>query len=144
MRESLITPAMRDAVGRPGQLRSAIIERGAIIRFADAIGDGNPTYRTETPVAPPTFLRAIGSAIPSLPDGEQVPRVLDGGSDWTYAAAVRAGDTIMFSTRLESLTERLGRLGPMLFAVYYTEYKNEDGSVAATQRNTVIRMRASR
>ena len=60
---------MQAAVGRDGEPRSAVIERGAIERFAAAIGDDNPAYPD---VAPPTFLRSVGLAIPPLPDGETV------------------------------------------------------------------------
>ena len=143
MSEPLLTPAMQAAVGTPGETRSVLIERGAIIRFADAIGDDNPRYRGDAPVAPPTFLRSIGLSIPHLPDAEHAPLVLDGGSEWTYSASIHAGDTITCATKLEKLTEREGRHGPMLIATYFTEYSNQHGHQAATQRNTLIRMRAA-
>ncbi|MEE8517822.1 MAG: MaoC family dehydratase N-terminal domain-containing protein, partial [Dehalococcoidia bacterium] len=95
MADSLITPAMREAVGRTGEARTATVERGAIARFAEAIGDDNPAYPD---VAPPTFLRSVGLATPDMPDGDSLPRVLDGGSEWTFSTAVRPGDVISFST----------------------------------------------
>ena len=137
MPDSVITPAMRKAVGQAGEPRTAAIERGAIARFAEAIGDPNPAYPD---VAPPTFLRTVGRAVPDLPGGDALPRVLDGGSAWTYHAAVRPGDTITVVTRLEALDEREGRMGSMLIATYLTEYTNQRGELAATQRNTAIRM----
>ena len=137
---AILTSAMQAAVGRDGEPRTAIIERGAIERFASAIGDGNPAYPD---VAPPTFLRSVGLAIPPLPDGESVPRALDGGSEWTYGEPVRPGDAITFVTQMEALIEREGRMGPMLIATYLTRYTNQRGELAATQRNTVIRMPAA-
>lgn len=139
MAESVLTPAMQAAVGRNGEQRSVTVERGAIERFARAIGDGNPAFPD---IAPPTFLRSVGLAIPAFPDGESVPRVLDGGSEWTYGEPVRPGDTITFTTQMETLVEREGRMGSMLIATYLTTYTNQRGEVAATQRNTVIRMPA--
>lgn len=133
----LISPAMEAVIGQAGEARTAAVERGAIVRFAEAIGDANPAYPD---VAPPTFLRSVGLAIPTLPDQDKVPRVLDGGSEWTYGVPVRPGDTISFATVLESLTERSGRMGAMLIATYRTEYTNQSGELAATQRNTIIRM----
>ena len=112
----------------------------AQVLTGDAIGDDNPRYRGDAPIAPPTFLRSVGLAIPTLPEADRVPRVLDGGSEWTYDAAVKAGDVITYTTELESLAERQGRMGAMLFATYRTEYVNQNGKIAATQRNTVIRM----
>ena len=69
-----------------------------------------------------------------------MPRVLDGGSEWTYGEPVRPGDTITFTTQMETLVEREGRMGSMLIATYLTTYTNQRSEVAATQRNTVIRM----
>ncbi len=140
MTDSIVTAAMRAAVGARGEAQQAVVERGAVERFAAAIGDGNPLFPD---IAPPTFLRSIGRAIPALPDGDSVPRALDGGSEWTYGVPVRAGDTITYSTQLEALVEREGRMGPMLIATYLTEYANQRGEFAATQRNTTIRMPAA-
>ncbi len=131
---------MQAVVGVKGEAQQATVERGAVERFARAIGDENPLFPD---IAPPTFLRSLGRAIPTLPDGESLPRALDGGSEWTYDAPVRAGDTITFSTQLEQLIEREGRMGPMLLLTYLTEYVNQNGEVAATQRNTTIRMPAA-
>lgn len=131
---------MQAAVGVRGEPRSMPVERGAVERFARAIGDANPAYPD---VAPPTFLRSVGTAIPALPGNEALPRALDGGSEWTYGEPVRPGDTITVTTLLESLVERAGRMGPMLIATYLTEYANQRGATAATQRSTIIRMPAA-
>jgi hypothetical protein len=134
---SLITSAMHEAVGVIGEQKTAVIERGAIIRFAEAIGDTNPAYPD---VAPPTFLRSLGRAVPDLPDADSVPRALDGGSEWTYGSPVLAGDTVHIATTLDSVREREGKMGGMIIADYVTQYVNQHGETVATQRNTVIRM----
>lgn len=131
---------MQATIGVKGEPGTATVERGAIHRFAEAIGDDNPAYPD---VAPPTFLRSVGRAIPPLPDGEGFPRVLDGGSEWSYGVPVRAGDSVTFTTQLETLIERDGRMGKMLIATYATEYINQDGAQLATQRNILIRMPAA-
>jgi hypothetical protein len=136
---SLITPAISAAIGKEGERRTVAIERGAIVRFTEAIADPNPAYPD---LAPPTFLRSVGLAIPTLPGQDAVPRVLDGGSEWTYGAPVRPGDQVTFATSLESATEREGRMGAMLILTYATVYTNQRGEQVATQRNTVIRMGA--
>ena len=137
MPDFVITPTMREAVGRVGAPRTAPIERGAIARFAEAVGDPNPAYPD---VAPPTFLRSLGGAVPDLPGAESLPRVLDGGSEWTYHAPVRPGDLITAVMTLEALAAREGRLGTMLIATYATDYMDQRGALVATQRSTVIRM----
>ena len=136
----IITPAMQAAIGKAGERKSATVESGAIVRFAEAIGDDNPAYPD---IAPPTFLRSMGRATPELPDPETVPRVLDGSSEWQYGPPVKPGDAIELTTVLASLREREGRMGPMLIAEYVTTYVNQRGETVATQRSTVIRMRES-
>ena len=90
-------------------------------------------------IAPPTFLRSLARAIPPLPDADRVPQVLDSGSAWQYRLPVYSGDRITVITRLDSLTERAGRLGQMLLAQYVLEYTNQRGELVAIQRNTLIR-----
>ena len=137
---SLITPAMQRAVGTAGEPRTATIERGAILRFAEAIGDPNPAYPD---VAPPTFLRSLPVPTASFPDVDTVPRLLDGGSAWTYNTPIRPGDAITVTTVLGSLKEREGRMGAMLIAEHQIEYRNQRGELAATQHTTHIRMKAA-
>ena len=141
--ESLLTPAMNAALGVPSEPRTFQVHREEILRFARAIGDPNPRFSGEEAIAPPTFLRSLLPAVSPLPDGESVPRVLDGGSAWEYFQPVRPGDRITTVARLESLTEREGRLGRMLFTVYAVEYTDQSGAPVATQRNTLIRYRES-
>jgi hypothetical protein len=136
----IITTAMQSAVGTSGDAQFHIVERGAIERFAEAIGDANAAYPT---VAPPTFLRSLGRAVPALPDEGSVPRALDGGSAWSYGPAVVPGDTITVQTTLESVKEREGRMGAMLIADYATTYINQRDELVAKQTNTVIRMAAT-
>ena len=139
---------MNVAVGMPSGPRTFQVHREEILRFAQAIGDPNPLFNgagpdhpgpAGEPIAPPTFLRSLLPAISPLPDGDSLARVLDGGSAWEYFQPVRPGDRITAVARLESLTEREGRLGRMLFAVYVIEYTNQSGAQVATQRNTLIR-----
>ena len=80
------------------------VEKGAIRKFADAIGDADPIYRDEqaaqaagfkTIVAPPTFLCTFRAQ--ELPDLKIVfgGRVrLNGGNEYEYHKPVYAGDTI--------------------------------------------------
>ena len=136
------------AVGLQSEPLVLEVEKGAIIRFAQAIEDPNPLWNDEAAarqsrhggmIAPPTFLRSAPVQRPELPFPVPFEKLLDGGSEWEYFQPVCAGDRITLSTTMESLNERSGRLGAMLFIVYATEYTNQDGQQVAIQRNTIIR-----
>ena len=122
------------------------VEKGAVARFAEAVGDPSPLYNDEAAarktrlgglVAPPTFLRSLRLERPTLPDAP-FERLLDGGSDWEYFEPVRVGDRVTGVVRIADLWERSGRLGTMLFTVLEFTYTNQLGELVATQRNTLI------
>src|SRR5215475_11717728 len=150
MANKILTEEVMKQVGRAGEPRSYDVERGAIRRFAEAIGDNNPLFNDEqearkTPyhgmIAPPTFCRSMGSPIPDVRIealGTSF-RGLDGGSDWEYFHPIRPGDRITVQTRLADLKESEGRLGPMVFITMETTYTNQFGELCATQRSTGIR-----
>ena len=146
---SFLTEEMRgEAIGREGAAKTVEVEKGAIIKFAEAIGDDNPVYCDEAAargtrygglIAPPTFLRSVTAPRPEYPFEAPFTRVLDGGSDWEYFEPVRPGDRITAVSRIEDVTERNGRIGLMLISTVVTTYTNQFGQVAATQTNTSIR-----
>ena len=145
--EPVITDEMRDAVGVDSEPATHEVEKGAISRFAEAIGDPNPLYRDEQAargsrysamVAPPTFLRSMEAGPPKVELRTPYTALLDGGSEWEYFEPVRPRDTITVTSRIVDLTERTGRLGPTLFVVYETTYVNQSGEAVAVQRNTLI------
>ncbi len=145
--ESVITQKMRDAIGVDSDPITYEIEKGAIIKFAQAIGDQNLLFNDEESarktrygglIAPPTFFRSLLSGPPDVEARGPYSAVLDGGSEWEYFEPVRPGDTITVITRMVDITERQGRLGNMLFTIRETRYVNQFGKVAATQKSTGI------
>ena len=147
--QSLITDAMKRAIGTEALPQTTEIEKGAIRRFAEAIDDPNPLYQDEVVargsryggiVAPPTFLRSVHIERPELPLKAPLERLLDGGSEWEYFEPVRPSDRVTVVTRLADLAERTSRtIGQMLITTYETTYTNQLGQVVATQRATFIR-----
>ena len=145
--ESVITPEMRAAVGVDSEPTTHDVEKGAIVKFAQAIGDTNPMFNVEESarstrygglVAPPTFLRSLEGSPLQVEFPNPYPQVLDGGSEWQYFEPVRAGDRITATARIVDLTERTGSLGNMLFVVLESRYVNQSGALAAQQRATYI------
>ncbi len=144
-----LTEEMRSrAIGVESPPQVLEVEKGAIVRFAQAIGDPNPLWNDEAEarqsaaggmVAPPTFLRSAPVIRPDPPFPMPFERMLDAGSDWEYFEPVRPGDTITTVARIESMSERSGRLGLMVFTVLKITYTNQFGRVVATQLSTLIR-----
>ena len=140
--QSVVTDALRRAVGVESEPKTHLVEAGAIRKFADAIGDPNPAYRGDAPVAPPTFLRSLDAGPPTAAFESPYPDVLDGGSEWEYFRPVHAGDSITATETLVDVAEKSGRLGPMLLTTWETRYTDDSGATVATQRNTLVYYRA--
>ena len=93
MANKYVTDEVRKQIGMQSEARLVEVERGAIRRFAEAIGDPNPLYNDEAAarktrfggmIAPPTFCRSLGAAIPEIKINMPAFRGLDGGSEWEY------------------------------------------------------------
>ena len=143
--ESAITEEMRAAVGVESEPVTHEVERGAVIKFARAIGDSNPLFNDERAarstrygglIAPPTFLRSMPA--PRAEVKSPYTAGLDGGSEWEYFHPVRVGDRITVTNRISDMYERRGRLGRMLFIINEVKYVNQLGQTVALQRTTGI------
>lgn len=124
------------------------IERGKIREFARAIHDDNPIFGEDGAVpAPLTFV--VASA--HFRDADSSPakllgsldvdfsRLLHGESEWEYHRLPRAGDVLVGTTRLGDVFEKEGgRGGTMRFIVIETEWVDQDGDAAITERMTLI------
>ena len=145
----LLTEEMRQqAIGRESDPVATDVEKGAIVKFARAIQDDNPLFNDEVAarnsrfgglIAPPTFLRSVGTQRPELPFELPLTRLLDGGSDWEYFHPVRPGDRITSVAKITDVSERTGRLGAMVFMTVVVTYRNQLDQVVATQTGTSIR-----
>lgn len=137
----------RSALGVESAPVSYDVEKGAIRKFAEAIGDDDPIYSDEqaaqaagfkTIVAPPTFLCTFRAQ--ELPDLKiQFGRVrLNGGNEYAYYQPIYAGDTITLTAKYADVSERSGRTGSMVFVITELTFKNQYGEVVAKGRNTGI------
>ena len=144
----LLTEEMRQqAIGLERSSPTVEVEKGAIIKFAQAIGDDNPLFNDEVEarrsrygglIAPPTFLRSITSIRPDVPFNLPLNRLLDAGSDWEYFEPIRVGDRITATAQITDVSERTGRLGVMVFNTTVVTYRNQLDQVVATQTSTSI------
>ncbi|MGH7837974.1 MAG: MaoC family dehydratase N-terminal domain-containing protein [Candidatus Binataceae bacterium] len=148
MANKYVTDEVRKQIGKTAEPRTYEVERGAIRRFAEAIGDANPLFSNEAEarksrfggmIAPPTFCRSMMAAFPEIKLEMPGNRGLDGGSDWEYFEPIRPGDRITVQTKIADIRESDGRLGAMVFTTVETSYTNQFGQLCALQRATGIR-----
>jgi hypothetical protein len=153
--QSVITDEMRARIGVESEPTPYEVDNTGCRQFARAVGYTDPVFYDEAAakakgyrgiLAPAGFL---GHPVydPAKPprgaesSGMNIPykRVLNGGTDVEYFADVCAGDRLTATTKLSGLTEREGRMGPMLIVEMETAFRNEKGEVVAIQRGTAIR-----
>jgi acyl dehydratase len=124
------------------------IERGAIRRFVEAVGDNNPVYRDEEAArqagyraipAPPTFLATLVGGV-DLVDvlGIRQRSILVGEQSFEYYQPVCVGDHVFVTSKVVDLYEKLGTGGVMDFAVIEEEGRDERGDLFYRARRTLI------
>ena len=148
--ESIITDEMRAQVGVESRPWVMEVERGAIQRFAEAIGDPNPLFYDEEYakrsrhggiIAPVGFFGwPVGEPPPASTVESPFIRRVNGGNDFTYNRPIYAGERLIASRKLAEANERQGspRTGRMLFLITETTYRDLSGKVVAISRNTGI------
>ncbi len=82
-----------------------------IAEFARALGDANPAYQGESPIAPPTFAAVIaGRAWEALwqdPDlGLELRRIVHADQRITHHRPLRAGDRVTATLRIDRVRSR--------------------------------------
>lgn len=138
----------KNAIGRSSPPTLNEVEKGAIRRFAEAIGDYNPIYYDEeyarasgypTIVAPPTFPASFHSAA-DLREllGVGIKSLLHAEQGFDYERPIFAGDRIYVATKVADVSERSGPAGKMDVAVIEDEGRDEEGNLVFRARRTLI------
>ena len=152
---TVITDKMREVIGKESDPVTNEVDNTGCRQFARSVGYTDPIFFDEEYarstgyrgfVAPPGFLGhpvvGPGKPVPASPYSQlDIPykRVLNSGTDVEYLDDVCAGDRLTATTKISELTEREGKLGPMLIVSTETTYKNQDGKVVAIMRGGAIR-----
>lgn len=159
---SLLTDELRGWVGREASYEAPEeLGRAAIRYYALALSDDNPLYRDASHargtrfggvVAPPTLVVETNqyADLPLRPEdgynghvweGLPLPvpcTLVRGGNEYELLRPVRPDDRLLVRWRIEEITERRGRAGPMLVLTALAEYRNQHGDLLATNRDTTI------
>ena len=152
---SVITDEMRARIGVESEPVTYEVDNTGCRQFARAVGYTDPIYFDEAAakaqghrgiVAPVGFLGhpvVVPGQPARLPEAFrlEIPykRVLNGGTDVEYLQTVCAGDKLSASTKLSDLTEREGKMGPMLIVSTETIFRDDKGETVAIQRGQAIR-----
>jgi hypothetical protein len=152
---SVITDQMRSRIGVESEPVRYEVDNTGCRQFARAVGYTDPVFYDEDYARSKGYRGILAPAgflghpviVPGQP--ARVPeafrleipykRVLNGGTDIEYFADVCASDILTAATKLTSLTEREGKVGPMLIVDTETIFRNEAGETVAVQRGSAIR-----
>ncbi len=125
----------RTLIGRASRVELHEVERGAIRRFAEAIGDREPLHLSGE-IAPPTFPTTFHGELPGLALDKK--RILHAGEEYRYHRPIRAGDALQVVWRVDDVYEKEGSLGRMTFIVIASEGRDGLGLLVYRSRSTLI------
>lgn len=138
----------RSQIGTAMQPFIVEVEKGAIRRFAEAIGDANPLYHDEayakskgyaSIIAPPTF---PASFRPSERQPWLLPleegRILAGEQAFSYGRPIVAGDVLTCQLHLAGVEDKEGRSGKMELIIQEMRAHDPNGELVVTNKRVVI------
>jgi acyl dehydratase len=151
----MIPDSLKQYIGKvdPPHLRE--VEKGAIRRYADAVGDDNPLYNDEEHarksrygciIAPPGFFGWAKKTISSSEGlvgliGAMIEAgyagILDGGMAYDFYLPVRVGDTLVVSPKVADITLKEGKTKMMILR-FEASYTNQNGDLVAKSYQTLI------
>ncbi len=156
----MIPEEAKQFIGRTDPPIIRHVEKGAIRRYAEAVGNDSPLYCDEeyarksrygNIMAPPGFwgwptktpsastgLAEIVSELREALARGGFPRILDGGISYDFFLSVRAGDILIATPKVTGLSEKEGKSGAMIICNFETTYVNQNGDLVARARQTFI------
>ncbi|UCC59300.1 MAG: MaoC family dehydratase N-terminal domain-containing protein [Dehalococcoidia bacterium] len=156
----MISEEVQPFIGKTAAPIIREVEKGAVRRYADAVGNNNPVYSDEEyavkskyggiiappgffgwpmkPVASSTGLADIVGDLQEALSKAGFPRILDGGISYEFFLPVRAGDTLVASPKVSKVVEKEGKSSAMMICDFETTYINQNGDMVARSNQTFI------
>jgi acyl dehydratase len=113
-----------------------------IAEFAAALGDDNPAYYGDVPVAPPTFAAVLAGAAwqgmfadPEL--GLELGRIVHGDQRFTYSRPLRAGDRVTAILTIDKVRVR----GAAEIISSAVDVRDDSGELTCTAVATFVHTR---
>ncbi len=125
----MIPEEAKQFIGRTGPPVIRHVEKGAIRRYAEAVGNDNPLYYDEEyarktkygsiiaqpgfwgwPTKPPSSSTGLAEIVGELQEALArggFPRILDGGISYDFFLPVRAGDILVATPKVTSMSENI-------------------------------------
>jgi acyl dehydratase len=130
----------RNATGRESKPAVNEVEKGAIRRFAEAIGETNPVYYDEAAaraagyrsvVAPPTFPSSLRAGSDLLQGLALAPgkHLLQAEQSFEYARPIVAGDKLTVRSKVVEVAQRATPSGATDVVVIEDEGRDEGGTL---------------
>jgi len=151
MNESSITPELKAAIGVDSEPSVYEIDKEAIRRWAEAIGDPNPLYHDgvyakklgyRSLIAPPTFIAHYHYPLVrgkrKVSVSSPFKRNLAGGNEIEVFQPLQAGDIVYQTNKLAEVVEKEGRLSKMLLLISEGTVRNAKGELMSRSRHTEI------
>ncbi|MBW3095811.1 FAS1-like dehydratase domain-containing protein [Pseudohoeflea coraliihabitans] len=142
-------PIDRSLIGSASAPFLVTVERGAIVKFARAIGDSNPLFSDAAfaqqhghadVVAPPTFpVSFLPPEEPAWWTSIDRKRILAGEQSFRYTRPIVAGDVIACQIHFVEVIEKKGRSGSMQLIVQENRGNDADsGEAVFTHRRVAV------
>ncbi|MDP7627391.1 MAG: MaoC family dehydratase N-terminal domain-containing protein [SAR202 cluster bacterium] len=135
----------RSLLGVEHPIGSFKVSRDMITGFARSTGETKSIYLGDTDnlddlVAPPTICNIFVNGV-SRPDIKLKFGDMNffAGQSIECKKDVRPGDTLNASTHLDNVYAKTGRSGKMIFAVWQTTFKNQNGDTVALVNESFVR-----
>jgi acyl dehydratase len=136
----------KDQIGKQSNKVKNDVERGAVKKFAEAIGDLHPIYfdeetgrnsRHRSNIAPPTFPRTFEYGVI---DGLNLPNkgLIHGEQTFHYERPLRVGETIYCYSKVKNYFEKKGNFGEMGFLVVENYGEDASGTLIFSSSSTVV------
>jgi acyl dehydratase len=135
-----------DQVGKRSNKVKNVVERGAVKKFAEAIGDLHPIYfdeeigrnsRYQNNIAPPTFPRTFDYGIIK---GLNLPNkgLIHGEQTFHYERPLVVGEEILCYSEVKKYFEKKGNFGEMGFLIVENSGEDLSGNTIFSSTSTVV------
>ncbi|WHY88377.1 MaoC family dehydratase N-terminal domain-containing protein [Neobacillus novalis] len=136
----------KDQIGKLSNKVRNAVERGAVKKFAEAIGDLHPIYFDEETgrlsyyknnIAPPTFPRVFDYGVI---EGFNLPNkgLIHGEQTFHYERPLLVGEELYCYTKVKNYFEKKGSFGEMGFLVLENNGEDLEGKTIFSSTATIV------